>query len=586
MKSFTSGAAFFLSLCLAVSPAFAALPDLAPRFAQHTVVPDTDVTLDIPDGTYMATEENGDTYFYSFQYGESIPYVMFNINEMTGDQYYAAFDGMMKDKYADLEVTEEPHEVTVGGRRMVQFGYTYAVSGFACLDTRLYTEIDGKVYAFGSKEIPEIGYEIGDMLYEVAASLQVEGEIPETKGGNGGKDDIILPGGKTETEPEPTEDGTQEEPGSIEVSELVSYKTTPIVDADLGYTMARCYAPADYTVSNAVNVLNVGITTPVQIALSAVSPDGSVTLVYQSAQSFEDDEVTVGGQNFREEDGSQNLSMLTINLYKRDASGFCDLLVGSLLAEGVQAEVAAIAGPDEELKAVIDEESEKATAEAKELMSGLIGGGMFTTNTDMAVYFDFCEKTYSVMLPDEAGEETEYYILVDALTSYTESLVETNAGGFTGGLTVSSTNIYRTWGPKSVWLMLCPKESFEENEEIFRSFMANTRVSDEFLLWLDNLSLELVRIRQVIMEGGYGDYGQAVTDTAKEYLTGDTYSASDAWSDVIYDNNDYVTSDGSHVKMGTEYDYVYEDDKGNIYGTDTQFVPESWTQLTPTQIGE
>ena len=221
-------------------------------------------------------------------------------------------------------------------------------------------------------------------------TVQQETEIPQTEQ-------------VTETEPEPTEDGTQEEPGSIEVSELVSYKTTPIVDADLGYTMARCYAPADYTVSNAVNVLNVGITTPVQIALSAVSPDGSVTLVYQSAQSFEDDEMTVGGQNFREEDGSQNLSMLTINLYKRDASGFCDLLVGSLLAEGVQAEVAAIAGPDEELKAVIDEKSEKATAEAKELMSGLIGGGMFTTNTDMAVYFDFCEKTYSVMLPDEAG---------------------------------------------------------------------------------------------------------------------------------------------------------------------------------------
>ena len=387
---------------------------------------------------------------------------------------------------------------------------------------------------------------------------------------------------KPPTEPASTGKGTEENGNG---SELTSYTLTPIIDEDLGYTMARCYAPSDYLVTSSINILNVGISTPVQVVLSAVSPDGSVAFLYRSAQSFTDNEFTVNGQTFRSADGEQNYNELTINLYERDASDYCDLMVSTLLEEGSEAEAVSVTGPDDELQAFLDEESEKETAQMKALMSDMIGG-MFVTGTDFEYYFDYCEKTYSVTLPDETGTEREYCLVVVALLSYMESLVETNAGGFTGGLTLSSTDIYRTWGPKNMWFMLCPEDTFEENYGIFENFMANTGVSDEFLLWLDNLGLELVRIRQIIMEGGYGDYGQAVTDTAGKYLTDDTYTSADAWSDAIYENNDYVTSGGSHVKMGTEYDYVYEDDKGNVYGTNTRFVPESWTQLTPTQIGE
>jgi hypothetical protein len=73
-----------------------------------------------------------------------------------------------------------------------------------------------------------------------------------------------------------------------------------------------------------------------------------------------------------------------------------------------------------------------------------------------------------------------------------------------------------------------------------------------------------------------------VQDTFSSTLSGqdDTYSAIDAWDDVIMERNDYTLSSGDSVKVDTSYDYVYELSDGNIYATNSALdEPADGTRL-------
>jgi hypothetical protein len=61
----------------------------------------------------------------------------------------------------------------------------------------------------------------------------------------------------------------------------------------------------------------------------------------------------------------------------------------------------------------------------------------------------------------------------------------------------------------------------------------------------------------------------------------DTYN-DERYTDYIFDQNDYTLSDGTHVKVSTAYDYVYEGDNGVVYFSDSAF-PEPGTRLTPNR---
>ena len=69
----------------------------------------------------------------------------------------------------------------------------------------------------------------------------------------------------------------------------------------------------------------------------------------------------------------------------------------------------------------------------------------------------------------------------------------------------------------------------------------------------------------------------------EETAKGDDYSE-ERFSDYIFDQNDYTLSDGSHVKVPTNYEYVWEGDNGMVYYSDSAFAqPGGSTQLTPNR---
>ena len=56
----------------------------------------------------------------------------------------------------------------------------------------------------------------------------------------------------------------------------------------------------------------------------------------------------------------------------------------------------------------------------------------------------------------------------------------------------------------------------------------------------------------------------------------------DRFTDYIFDQNDYATEQGDHVKISTSYDYVYQTGSPTVYYTnDASVVPYGATMLSP-----
>ena len=100
------------------------------------------------------------------------------------------------------------------------------------------------------------------------------------------------------------------------------------------------------------------------------------------------------------------------------------------------------------------------------------------------------------------------------------------------------------------------------------NFCSNTFLSDQMQAAIRELSEERFRI---ILEAKQGrDTSTTIYNTVDDILSdGDSYTTTEAFTDYIYDQNDYTTSSGDHVKVPTRYDYVYEDSNGNIYYSDS-----------------
>ena len=61
------------------------------------------------------------------------------------------------------------------------------------------------------------------------------------------------------------------------------------------------------------------------------------------------------------------------------------------------------------------------------------------------------------------------------------------------------------------------------------------------------------------------------TASVESYLNSSSYSSVDRFSDYIFDQNDYTTSDGYNVKISTGYDYVWDGGNGTVYYSSSSF---------------
>ena len=184
----------------------------------------------------------------------------------------------------------------------------------------------------------------------------------------------------------------------------------------------------------------------------------------------------------------------------------------------------------------------------------------------VSVYAEICGFTCTIN-----GEE--YYIAVGT---------QIDAVQMTMGLQTMLGSVTETeivWSPMCTYMLASPATEAAGIFPAFEVFMDNTTVSDQFIKANQKLANEL---RQIVvnarMETGKNYSMNVLNDAAS---SGETYDE-DRFSDYIYDQNDYTLSDGTHVKIPTNYEYVYEGDNNMVYFSDSAFA-ETGTQLTPNR---
>ena len=331
-----------------------------------------------------------------------------------------------------------------------------------------------------------------------------------------------------------------------------AFRVTQIKQDDM--IVGRCVTPAEFTVTSRAYCCteNQSLQYPWLLAVEATTPDGMV-LDYLSPRDYYDDGSTP--------DGTFVMQYLTPALHYMTAAEYCDYWTAKLNTG------AAIRLVEENTYPALQpmlRQQEQAYIDQVNSMGA--ASGLSAARDSRTV----CTRLYYVS--DSTGN---YYFITSTATHgvwITASLP---------GPLVSITSTYTLWESPYLYAMCCPESMWEANRDIFTVFMENTSVNDQFLLANQRLSTEL----QVMMTGvnlaGGESYSRRVMEEAT--ASGNNYN-DERYTDYIFDQNDYTLSDGSHVKISTAYDYVYEGDNGVVYVSDSAFgQPGGSTQLTPNR---
>ena len=507
-----------------------------------TTIEDWNIKVPLPDSSSSILDgSTGEFYIYPTGQ-QSIPYVMIMPFDYSygGESFLNSFKNNMLSHYPDLQVTEDIHEIEIGQYDCWQTRYEYTISGYKALDRRVAIDHNGKIYMFAVKEIPELDLSVGNLLEDTIEGLIFLDQTDASPQGNVGNGGILNLRGNQKP--------TMNKPSTDDIS--TAFTMTRIEDSDTGLTIARMYAPSDYSVIQALDSYGNANTVcspacPWQLTLVADSPDYRTEMMYCSQMSY-----IYSQQMYQEGTLYYGISSM---LEPMTASAYADRIV-----QLVYNNVGDIRCVD--IKETTDEEQAYLQDRAQTLYdyydSSFSSTGFMSMNGAMSTYI---EKEYAF---EYNGQEyTVIVITATDLVQYTQSM-----GGFSDTL-VQMTVPY-------VYLYASPSEETDAGRQNFDLFMSNTRVSDEFLIATQKISLEL---ENAITSGTSPSIDN---DEIADILgTGNGTYDKEEFCDYILSQNSYTTSDGKVVKIPNSYDYVYEGENGNIYATNSTDQPAGSTRL-------
>ena len=350
---------------------------------------------------------------------------------------------------------------------------------------------------------------------------------------------------------------------STALGEGVSYMRTDISDGEM--IVGRTLAPQGYVVQS--NMLyfdgaTMSMTSPVQLIVDVLAPDGSVEMAYTSGLDYVHIlEQSMGGVTYgAHQDGVLDQTTMCMMFTEMTAGEYADAMMRKVVSEAVcQSETPVSA----EVKTALDMQCQKSYNEFSSMMGGM-GAGMSLEIKDVRA--SAAERFYSMAL-----NGIPYRGVVATLVSAVEMTMTANM--LYGGETVIRET---TWSVPYCYLCIAPEASFDAAYADFRVFVANTTESDQFVQARATLSNQ---IRESILSGRSQSYAEMFAGD----LGSDNSYNEDRFTDYIMDQNDYQLSSGEHVKIPTEYEYVYEDGNGGVYATDSALdEPAGMTQLTPS----
>ena len=333
---------------------------------------------------------------------------------------------------------------------------------------------------------------------------------------------------------------------------------TPIDAQDM--RLGQCMVPQGYTMYPVADFTgnSRSLTDPLGLAVIVNSPDGRVMMVYEKSSTYlEIVSSTFNGQTMRvHEDGKFDVETMTpMARYPLPSAYALSYLNGAF--PGV--EMTYTGSVDlSEYQPLLQQSAQNFYNELKATQTSTVG-----LNIDgVAVTADVCGFTC------ELNGEAYFVVVGTVIRAIQMSMTMPQLLG-----TLNETQVI--WSPLCTYMLASPVSEFETVFPAFEAFMKNTTISDQFYRANQKLADEL---RNIVVQsrGGFID------TILKDYTSGnDTYDE-EQFTDYIFDQNDYTLSDGTHVKIPTSYDYVYEGDNGVVYFSDSAF-PEPGTQLSPNR---
>ena len=493
-----------------------------------TTIEDWNIKVPLPDNSSSILDgSTGEFYIYPMGQ-EGIPYVMIMPFDYSygGEAFLNSFKDNMLSHYPDLQVTEDIHEIKIGQYDCWQTRYEYTISGYKAQDRRVAIDHNGKIYMFAVKEIPELNLFVGTLLEDTVEGLIFLDQTNTSSQGDTGNGGILNFGGNTETEsPKKTAD-----------TNSTAFTMTRIEDPDTGLTIARMYAPSDYSVVQALDSYGNANTVcspacPWQLTLVADSPDYSTEMMYCSQMSY-----IYSQQMYQEGTLYYGISSM---LEPMTASAYADRIVQMVYNNVGDIRCVNIKETTDEEQAYLQN---RAQANYDYYDSAFSSTGFLSMEGAMSTYI---EKEYAF---EHNGQEyTVIVITATDLVQYTQSM-----GGFSDTLVQMAVPY--------VYVYASPSEKTASGRANFDLFMSNTRVSDEFVLATQKISLEL---ENAITSGT----NPSIDNDELSDILGTGYGTYDTeeFCDYILSQNSYTTSDGKVVKVPNSYDYVYEGENGNIY---------------------
>ncbi|MBQ3268559.1 MAG: hypothetical protein IJH09_01430 [Clostridia bacterium] len=357
-------------------------------------------------------------------------------------------------------------------------------------------------------------------------------------------------------------------PGNVSAIPSAGVNSLAITDVrEDANALGRCVAPADYDVKWDLTccTLSESYSNPYHVAILASNDADDIEMRYVSIGDY-----LAAADGSTENDNTFNTDFYTPMLHYMDASEYADYLALRYYPEAAGSLKLISEDPCAGVQRYLDQQ-------AKEDLSRLRSETRWTVINVDANEYTACAKLYAF---ERDGAPYRLSVLTAVKgTRYTTSYDGLKPGDF--GLVYGKIETSTIgWEVPFVFIMACPEKNWATAEAVFEHFTANTRVSDQFLTAKKRLADALWNI-----VAGTKDLSAARSYCKKvmreETENSDDYNE-DVISDYIFDQNDYTLSDGSHVKVSTRYDYVYEGDNGVVYYSDSAFAPTNGgTQLYP-----
>lgn len=144
--------------------------------------------------------------------------------------------------------------------------------------------------------------------------------------------------------------------------------------------------------------------------------------------------------------------------------------------------------------------------------------------------------------------------------------------------------VYIPWAIPGITVFSAPDEAtLEKYRAQYEMITQNAVIRNEFNYVKQAYGSQ---IRSMLMKQQANSIAAMTEAQAQSYLSdydSSAYTSDDwanDWSDFIYDRNEYTTADGSTIKVGTEFDTVYQNGDEFYFGSQGS-APFGWEQLTP-----